>query len=177
MSTSREWLEADGLGGIASGTEDGTRSRRYHAWLLGAASPRVVPESSVPHGMAGVASTWRLLPPADPATLHERPFLSGRDHRALRTKGSIMPRPANATSRQVSWRWAESEREVTARHNGTYRRESHESEAFAYDVERARGFDHPDLLAPGVFEFGPTAGDACLPGSADNPTAPSTSTS
>ena len=29
-----EWLEADGLGGFASGTIDGIRTRRYHALLL-----------------------------------------------------------------------------------------------------------------------------------------------
>src|SRR5262249_37776942 len=33
-SHSAEWLEADGLGGFASGTVDGIRSRRYHALLL-----------------------------------------------------------------------------------------------------------------------------------------------
>ncbi len=30
----REWLEADGLGGFASGTASGLRTRRYHALLL-----------------------------------------------------------------------------------------------------------------------------------------------
>lgn len=34
-----EWLEADGLGGFASGTVDGIRTRRYHALLLSAATP------------------------------------------------------------------------------------------------------------------------------------------
>ncbi|MFN0152224.1 MAG: amylo-alpha-1,6-glucosidase [bacterium] len=34
-----EWLEADGLGGFASGTVSGARSRRYHALLLAAATP------------------------------------------------------------------------------------------------------------------------------------------
>ena len=29
-----EWLEADGLGGFASGTVDGIRTRRYQAVLL-----------------------------------------------------------------------------------------------------------------------------------------------
>ena len=32
----REWLEADGLGGFASGTVAGPRTRRYHALLLSA---------------------------------------------------------------------------------------------------------------------------------------------
>ena len=30
----KEWLEADGLGGFASGTVAGLRTRRYHALLL-----------------------------------------------------------------------------------------------------------------------------------------------
>jgi predicted glycogen debranching enzyme len=34
-----EWLEADGLGGFASGTVDGIRTRRYHAILLVATTP------------------------------------------------------------------------------------------------------------------------------------------
>jgi predicted glycogen debranching enzyme len=36
---SAEWLEADGLGGFASGTVSGIRSRRYHAILLAATTP------------------------------------------------------------------------------------------------------------------------------------------
>jgi predicted glycogen debranching enzyme len=36
-----EWLEADGLGGFASGTVCGIRTRRYHALLLAAAAPPV----------------------------------------------------------------------------------------------------------------------------------------
>ncbi len=35
----REWLEADGLGGFASGTVTGVRTRRYHALLLAATTP------------------------------------------------------------------------------------------------------------------------------------------
>jgi glycogen debranching enzyme len=35
----REWLEADGLGGFASGTVSGIRTRRYHSLLLVAATP------------------------------------------------------------------------------------------------------------------------------------------
>jgi predicted glycogen debranching enzyme len=34
-----EWLEADGLGGFASGTVSGVRTRRYHALLLTARTP------------------------------------------------------------------------------------------------------------------------------------------
>src|ERR1700722_19780678 len=34
-----EWLEAGGLGGFASGTVSGIRTRRYHALLLAATTP------------------------------------------------------------------------------------------------------------------------------------------
>ncbi|MGH7894950.1 MAG: amylo-alpha-1,6-glucosidase [Candidatus Binatia bacterium] len=34
-----EWLETDGLGGFASGTSSGIRTRRYHALLLAATTP------------------------------------------------------------------------------------------------------------------------------------------
>ncbi len=34
-----EWLEADGLGGFASGTTAGIATRRYHALLLSAQTP------------------------------------------------------------------------------------------------------------------------------------------
>ncbi len=39
IDSSAEWIEADGLGGFASGTVSGTRSRRYHALLMTATTP------------------------------------------------------------------------------------------------------------------------------------------
>ena len=39
MTPQSEWLEADGLGGFASGTVSGIRTRRYHALLLAATAP------------------------------------------------------------------------------------------------------------------------------------------
>jgi predicted glycogen debranching enzyme len=39
LRTDMEWLEADGLGGFASGTALLARTRRYHALLLAAATP------------------------------------------------------------------------------------------------------------------------------------------
>jgi predicted glycogen debranching enzyme len=39
VSDSAEWLEADALGGFASGTTSGIRTRRYHALLLTATAP------------------------------------------------------------------------------------------------------------------------------------------
>lgn len=39
ISDEREWLEPDGLGGFASGTVSGVRTRRYHALLMPATTP------------------------------------------------------------------------------------------------------------------------------------------
>ena len=39
QTSEAEWLEADGLGGFASGTAGGERTRRYHALLLAATRP------------------------------------------------------------------------------------------------------------------------------------------
>jgi predicted glycogen debranching enzyme len=39
MNPTAEWLESDGLGGFASGTVSGIRTRRYHALLLPATTP------------------------------------------------------------------------------------------------------------------------------------------
>lgn len=39
LDTHHEWLEPDGLGGFASGTTSGERTRRYHALLLTAVTP------------------------------------------------------------------------------------------------------------------------------------------
>ncbi len=39
LAAEAEWLEADGLGGFASGTVSGMRTRRYHALLLTAVTP------------------------------------------------------------------------------------------------------------------------------------------
>src|SRR6516165_4486276 len=39
MDLDAEWLESDGLGGYASGTVSGIRTRRYHGLLLTATTP------------------------------------------------------------------------------------------------------------------------------------------
>jgi predicted glycogen debranching enzyme len=39
INDTTEWLEADGLGGFASGIASGVRTRRYHALLLTAVTP------------------------------------------------------------------------------------------------------------------------------------------
>ena len=71
----REWLEADGLGGFASGTVSGVRTRRYHALLLTATTPptgRVVLVNGfdawleTPGGRVALSSQ-RYAPDVDPS--------------------------------------------------------------------------------------------------------------
>jgi predicted glycogen debranching enzyme len=65
-----EWLEPDGLGGFASGTVGGERTRRYHALLLAAKTPptgRVVLVNGIEASLEGVGgrtplSTQRYTP-------------------------------------------------------------------------------------------------------------------
>src|SRR5665213_3631064 len=69
----REWLEADGLGGFASGTVTGVRTRRYHALLLAATTPpsgRMVLVNGLDavlelNGTAFPVSRQRFLPGVD----------------------------------------------------------------------------------------------------------------
>jgi predicted glycogen debranching enzyme len=68
-----EWLEADGLGGFASGTVCGLRTRRYHALLLAATTPpsgRMVLVNGleaewISGGKTIALSTQRYLPGVD----------------------------------------------------------------------------------------------------------------
>src|SRR5262249_27138784 len=53
-----EWLEADGLGGFASGKVSGIRTRRYHALLLTATTPP--PARGSRHRWRGETTDQRL---------------------------------------------------------------------------------------------------------------------
>ena len=58
-----EWLEADGLGGFASGTPSGIRTRRYHALLLTATTPptgRMVLVNGFEAWLRGPSGTFAL---------------------------------------------------------------------------------------------------------------------
>jgi predicted glycogen debranching enzyme len=60
---SAEWLEADGLGGFASGRADGVRTRRYHALLLASATPpteRAVLVSGVDASVRTADGEWAI---------------------------------------------------------------------------------------------------------------------
>ena len=69
-----EWLEPDGLGGFASGTASGIRTRRYHALLLTATTPptgRVVLVNGFDAWVETDAGTFALSSQRyDPGVLH-----------------------------------------------------------------------------------------------------------
>ncbi len=70
----REWLEADGLGGFASGTVAGIRTRRYHALLLTATTPptgRVVLVNGFDAWVTTPAGSWAITSQAyGPDVIH-----------------------------------------------------------------------------------------------------------
>lgn len=60
---SREWLETDGLGGFASGTVSGIRTRRYHGLLVSATTPptgRMMLVSGVDVSVETPGGRWSL---------------------------------------------------------------------------------------------------------------------
>jgi len=74
LSERDEWLEADGLGGFASGTAGLVRTRRYHALLLSATTPptgRVVLVSGVDAWLETPAGTFALTSQRyEPGVIH-----------------------------------------------------------------------------------------------------------
>ena len=104
-----EWLEADGLGGFASGTVAGVRTRRYHALLLAATTP-----PTGPHGagqrLRRVARDRRRPLRAHLAALHAGRRLSRRrarastrfDARAVAALDASASTTARASSRRSS---------------------------------------------------------------------------
>ena len=74
VSDHDEWLEADGLGGFASGTASGIRTRRYHALLLAATTPptgRVVLVNGVEAWVDTPTGSWALSTQRyEPGVLH-----------------------------------------------------------------------------------------------------------
>lgn len=62
-SSNREWLEANGLGGFASGTISGANSRRYHGLLVAAIKPpvlRMVLVNQYEETIKDADSAWNL---------------------------------------------------------------------------------------------------------------------
>jgi len=91
---SAEWLEADGLGGFASGTVGGFRTRRYHALLLTARKPpteRMVLVNGLEAWIETPAGRFAL------STQHYAPDVFHPDGQRHLQSFSIEPWP--------TWRW------------------------------------------------------------------------
>src|SRR5262245_2304675 len=73
----REWLEANGLGGWASGTISGAATRRYHGLLVAATRPpvgRMVLLSKLAETLVVDGKRYELDANAFPGTIHPRGF-------------------------------------------------------------------------------------------------------
>ena len=76
-STSREWLETNGIGGFASGTISGANSRRYHGLLTAATKPplgRVVMLSKFEETLTIDGNSYELSANQYPNTIHPQGF-------------------------------------------------------------------------------------------------------
>ena len=94
MNEQTEWLEADGLGGFASGTASGLRTRRYHALLLAATTPptgRRVLVNGLDAWIEPAGSNERLSKPEYLTRQRYRPGVVAPEHGA--TLESFTPSP------------------------------------------------------------------------------------
>src|SRR5206468_348845 len=133
-------LESDGLGGFASGTASGIRTRRYHALLLAATTP--------PAGrfvLVNGLEAW-LETPAGRIPLSSQRYAPDVVH----------PDGTRRIDRFDAdpWRPYEGLPSIHAAANGAYTHDPVWYRRFQYDEERARGLDFvEDLAAPGIFRF------------------------
>jgi predicted glycogen debranching enzyme len=76
-STSREWLETNGIGGFASGTVSGANTRRYHAVLTAATKPplgRITMVSKVEETVTVEGESFELSTNQYPGNINPRGF-------------------------------------------------------------------------------------------------------
>ena len=76
-ATSREWLEANGIGGFASATVSGIHTRRYHGLLIAATKPpvgRMLMVSKCEETLVVGGDRFELSANEYPGTIHPRGF-------------------------------------------------------------------------------------------------------
>ncbi|MGQ0737095.1 MAG: amylo-alpha-1,6-glucosidase [Acidobacteriota bacterium] len=154
-----EWLEADGLGGFASGTATGLRTRRYHALLLVAMTPptgRIVMVNGLDAWVTGpggrtALSTQHYAPGVrhPDGTSHLRSFAldpwpswTFETPDGLRIVHEVCVRRGGGTV--LTWRLEhgaeEASLEVRPFFSGRdYHATHHENGAFRFDVEQSEG--------------------------------------
>jgi predicted glycogen debranching enzyme len=115
---------------------------------------RVRQEIFVERASATTWMAWTLLGGPVPATLHVRPFLSGRDYHALHHENSAFRFEAEACGAALTVRPYEGIPPVTIASNGTYGADAQWYRNFLYSAERERGLDDTeDLASPGTFSW------------------------
>ena len=152
-----EWLEADGLGGFASGTAAGVRTRRYHALLLTATTPptgRMVLVNGFDAWIetrAGQARTdvaalrARRRPSRRRTRIWRSPSIRGHAGRLARGRHDNRARDRRATRRALvalSWRVLDGSRGTSVVRPFFSGRDYHsmhrENGAFGFDPSRRR---------------------------------------
>ena len=155
-----EWLEADGLGGFASGTTSGVRTRRYHALLLTATTPptgRVVLVNGFDAWIETASGTFALtthryapdvLYPDGASrivsfTIEPWPTWSYELPDGTRLKQEIFSQHGAATT-VVAWTVADANRKGRLRvrpflSGRDYHATHHENDAFRFDAEQTGG--------------------------------------
>jgi len=121
---------------------------------------RVLQEVAVPKDSAVTIARWRLEGRGG-ATLHVRPFLSGRDYHSLHHENPGFRFEPGRESNTLVWRTYDGVPSIVSVSNGDYTHEPTWYRNFIYDEEQARGLDCvEDLAAPGVLHWDLKAGDA-----------------
>src|SRR5206468_3815463 len=147
-----EWLEADGLGGFASGTVSGIRTRRYHALLLVATKPPTGRYAMVQGLEAWVETasgsyalscqryapdvSWRLRGPRRGARLFVRLLFSGRDVHALHHENPSFRFDPETRPGALAWRPYDGLPEVAVYCNAEYRHDPRWYQNFLYQEGR-----------------------------------------
>ena len=93
-----EWLEADGLGGFASGTTLGVRTRRYHALLLAATTPptgRMV--------LVNGLDAWAGSPRAAAGVSHPPALCAGRARARARGDARVVRATSRGRRGPIAW--------------------------------------------------------------------------
>jgi predicted glycogen debranching enzyme len=115
---------------------------------------RVRQEIFVERETATTWVAWTMLAGSVPATLHVRPFLSGRDYHALHHENGAFRFAAEACGAALTICPYDGVPSVTFASDGAYAAGAQWYRNFLYSAERERGLDDTeDLASPGAFTW------------------------